>query len=151
MASKKTAQKTVKEVTFIARIEFKCDHRKVVYLVRSSNGVDQYETSMFDGKATGCTCPSRKPCKHMKGAEQKEAARPFAAKRLPEWTTKLVETGKLQAPVKPAKTEKVESSTIQPIESKDLATKGNLNSAPTSAKMPAWLAVLPSRQQALAS
>jgi hypothetical protein len=71
MASKKT----VKEVTFIARVELKCDHRKVVYLVRSSNGVDQYETTMFDGKAVGCSCKSRKPCYHMKGAEAREAAR----------------------------------------------------------------------------
>jgi len=78
------ASKTVKEVTFIARAQFKCDHRKVVYLARSSNGVDQYATSLFDGNATGCTCPSRKPCKHMKAAEAKEAARQEATSEIPE-------------------------------------------------------------------
>jgi hypothetical protein len=68
-------QKIVKEATFIARIQFKCDHRKVIYLARSSNGVDQHETTLFDGKATSCSCPSKKPCYHMKAAEAREEAR----------------------------------------------------------------------------
>lgn len=70
MASKQ--QKTVK---VIARIQWKSDPRKVVYLNRSSDGVSQYETSLFDGKATSCSCPSRKPCKHMKHSEQVEQER----------------------------------------------------------------------------
>ena len=48
-------------------------------------------------------------------------------------------------------TETHESTTIQAIESsKDLGMTGNLNGAPTSREMPAWLAILPSRR-ALAS
>lgn len=103
-----------KQLTTIARVQFRCDHRKVVYLVRSSNGVDQYQTSLFNGKATGCTCPSKKPCYHMKGAEAREAARQemasqFAAKSMPAWIMQLVNTGKLVAPAKVEKTEKVEA------------------------------------------
>lgn len=66
-----TATKTVQ---IIARVQFKNDARKVVYLVRGSKG-EQYETYMFDGKATSCTCPAHKPCYHMSGCEQKESER----------------------------------------------------------------------------
>jgi hypothetical protein len=65
----------VKTVQIIARIQFKNDTRKVVYLVRASNGVDQYETYFFDGRALSCTCNSRKPCYHMTQLEAKEAER----------------------------------------------------------------------------
>ena len=156
------AKKVAKQVTVIARVQFKCDDRKVVYLVRASNGTDQYETTMFDGKATGCTCPSKKPCYHMKGVEaleskRREVASQFAAKSAPAWTMNLVNTGKLVAPtktekpVKVAKTEKVESTTVTANESKDLGSKGSLNGMQKSTDMPAWLAILPSRQKALAS
>ncbi len=49
---------TTKTVVVLARIQFKSDPRKVCYLVRSSNGVDQYTTCLFDGFATGCSCPA---------------------------------------------------------------------------------------------
>jgi hypothetical protein len=65
----------VKTVLIIARIQFKVDARKVVYLVRASNGIDQYETYVFDGRAVSCTCDSRKPCYHMTQLEQKESER----------------------------------------------------------------------------
>jgi hypothetical protein len=71
MASKKVQ----KQVQIIGRVQFKSDARKVVYLNRSSDGVSQYETSLFDGKATGCSCPSRKPCYHMEQSEQIEQKR----------------------------------------------------------------------------
>ena len=69
-----TATKATRTVQIIARIQFKADSRKVVYLVRGSKG-EQYETCLFDGKATSCTCESRKPCYHMTQLEQKEAER----------------------------------------------------------------------------
>ncbi len=65
----------VESVTTIARVQFHTDPRKVVYLNRSSDGETQYYTSLFDGKATSCDCPSRKPCKHMAHSEQAEATR----------------------------------------------------------------------------
>ncbi len=65
----------IESVTTIARVQFKSDPRKVVYLNRSSDGETQYETFLFDGRATSCTCPSRKPCKHMAHSEQAEAKR----------------------------------------------------------------------------
>jgi hypothetical protein len=73
MKNQKT-QKQIKTVQVIARIEFKSDSRKVVYQVRSSNGADIYHTSLFEGRACSCTCPSYKPCYHMVQLEALEAA-----------------------------------------------------------------------------
>ncbi len=63
--------KNNKTVTIVARFQFKgtC---KVVYVVRSSDGVGTYETSLDAGHATGCTCKSRKPCYHMTQLEANE-------------------------------------------------------------------------------
>lgn len=47
----------------------------VVYKVQASNGVDTYCTTIVRGKATGCTCPAFKPCKHMNHCEQLEQDR----------------------------------------------------------------------------
>lgn len=66
---------TTKQVTIIARYQFKADPRKVCYLVRASNGVDTYMACLFDGKATSCRCASRKPCYHMTQLEAREAQR----------------------------------------------------------------------------
>ncbi len=87
-----------KTVTIIARIQFKNDPRKVCYLVRSSNGVDQYTTCLFNGKAVSCNgCPSHGNCYHRTGCEKVEAARkaastPCSAKVTPhrqqeDWST----------------------------------------------------------------
>ncbi len=70
-----STKKTVKQVTVVARIQFKADARKVVYLVRSSRAEDIYHTYLFDGKATSCECPSKKPCYHMAQVEAIEEAR----------------------------------------------------------------------------
>lgn len=67
-------QTTEKTVQMIARYEWKSDHRKVAYRVRSSDGATEYTTYLFDGKATSCDCPARKPCYHMVQLEQHEAA-----------------------------------------------------------------------------
>ena len=71
--------KTNKSVSIIARIAFKADPRKVCYIVKSSNGKDTYQTCLFNGKATGCSCPSTRPCYHMTQIEAKEAARQAAS------------------------------------------------------------------------
>ncbi len=78
----KTTSNSIKSttVTIIARIVFKADYKKVCYLVRSSDGATQYTTCLFEGRATSCTCPSRKPCKHMRAAENAEHARSLRVK-----------------------------------------------------------------------
>jgi SWIM zinc finger len=72
--------KNLTPATIICRVEFKSNSKHVVYIVRSSDGTSQYEVAMFNGKACSCSCPSRKPCRHMKAAEAREAERqPVAA------------------------------------------------------------------------
>ncbi len=67
---------TTKTVVVLARIQFKSDPRKVCYLVRSSNGVDQYTTCLFDGFATGCSCPATNgKCYHRCQALEQERTR----------------------------------------------------------------------------
>ena len=72
---KTSTKQATKTVVIIARIQFKSDARKVVYIVRSSDGTKTYQTYLLNGKATGCQCPSRKPCYHGLHLEQIEAAR----------------------------------------------------------------------------
>jgi hypothetical protein len=72
-------KQATKKVNIIARIQFKNDPRKVCYLVRSSNGTDQYTTCLFNGKACSCSCPARKPCYHMIQLEAREAERTAAS------------------------------------------------------------------------
>ena len=66
--------KTQKVVQVIARYYIKRNGH-VVYTVRSSDGLNTYTTTLVNGKATGCTCPSRKPCYHGTQLEALEAAR----------------------------------------------------------------------------
>jgi hypothetical protein len=70
-----TKEHNTKTVQVIARVEFKEDPRKVVYLVRPSSGVGQYETSLFDGRATSCNCPAKGKCYHRIGCEELEKKR----------------------------------------------------------------------------
>ena len=67
-------KETQKQVQVLARYEIKRNGH-VVYTVRSSNGQDTYTTTLVNGKATGCSCPSYKPCYHMTQLEEKEASR----------------------------------------------------------------------------
>jgi hypothetical protein len=71
--STKTA-KVAKTVQVIARYQINRNNH-VVYTVRSSSGADTYTCTLVDGKATGCSCPSHKPCYHMTQLEAREAAR----------------------------------------------------------------------------
>lgn len=64
-----------KQVQVVMRIQFKEHENAVLYIVRSSNGVDTYETTLVNGHATGCTCPAVKPCYHMTQLEQRESER----------------------------------------------------------------------------
>lgn len=69
------SRKSTKTVQIIARFESKADSRKVQYLVRSSNGVDLYYVSLFDGAVTGCGCPSHGRCYHIRGVQIAELNR----------------------------------------------------------------------------
>ncbi|MEO6891210.1 MAG: hypothetical protein ABI324_19670 [Ktedonobacteraceae bacterium] len=64
----------------------------VVYAVRSSDGTSVYYTTLDTrGHATGCTCPARKPCKHMHQMEAREQARREVAAPVAEVTTPVEE------------------------------------------------------------
>lgn len=74
MASKKVQ----KQVQVIARFAHKCNGVEtglVSFKVRSSNGKNQYCTTLLNGKAIGCNCKSRKPCYHMTQLEVIEGER----------------------------------------------------------------------------
>ncbi len=67
---------TQKTVKVLARVEFKSDSRKICYQVLSSHGADVYTTCLFDGKATGCSCPATNgKCYHRTQVEQIERIR----------------------------------------------------------------------------
>jgi len=128
--------KQVKEVNVIARYAHKTNgtlNGTVTYLVRASNGVDTYCTTLVDGKASGCSCPAKSHCYHKTQLEVKEAARPFAAKVLPVWTEALVKTGKLVAPAKAVKVsrliEQAVKATVPTVKTTDIGNRGNLNGA----------------------
>lgn len=64
-----------KELTIIARAQFKNNPKAAGYQVLSSNGVDKYEVTVYAGRVTHCTCPARKPCYHMTGVQEYEDVR----------------------------------------------------------------------------
>lgn len=75
-------QKSQKQVIVIARYAHKHAGQLtglVSYLVRSSDGHNKYCCTLKDGKAIGCSCPSRKPCYHMIQLEAKEQERRASA------------------------------------------------------------------------
>jgi hypothetical protein len=73
MATRTRKPATPKTVTVIARY-FIRRNGHIVYTFRGSHG-EEYCTTVVNGRATGCSCPARKPCKHMAHAEAKEQAR----------------------------------------------------------------------------
>jgi hypothetical protein len=142
--------KATKEVTVIATYYHKNVETGeltgvVTHLVRASNGVDTYTTTLIDGKATGCSCAARGNCYHKRGLEakavaRKEVASQFSAKHAPSWFVELVAKGVLVAPkvVESVAQEEI----VPPIAmdlpdelkgyrktavSVDISTKGNLN------------------------
>jgi hypothetical protein len=67
-----------KEVQPLYRVQSKRDPRKVIYIVRSSDGSTEYTVSFFCGKVTSCSCPSRKPCYHQAQIQRREDERQAA-------------------------------------------------------------------------
>jgi hypothetical protein len=152
--------KTTKEVTIIARYQFKNDPRKVVYLVRSSDGKSEYCTTLIDGVASGCSCPARNgKCYHRAQLEAREEAR-WATYRQ-ELARKLAAqyvTAQCVEQIAESLVETVAQPVVPPIAmelpaemrgyrktavSSDLSTKGSLNGAQQSAGL---LMALPSRK-----
>lgn len=113
-----------KEVQVIARYIHKDretgkPNGTVSYLVRSSDGKSQYCTTLVDGKASGCSCPSRGNCYHKKQLEAREqesrvsaqeavkcegiVASRFATENLPMWVSAMVAKQVLSVPALPIK------------------------------------------------
>ena len=67
----KTATKTV---DILYRVLIKLSGI-IVYIVLSSDGVTRYNVTVVRGKVNSCTCPSYKPCRHMKAVQSQEDAR----------------------------------------------------------------------------
>lgn len=74
-ATKERKPKAEKKVQLVARVAFKSNPAIVVYLVRSSNSQDVYQTTLYAGNAASCTCPARKPCYHLTQVQAIEANR----------------------------------------------------------------------------
>ena len=147
----------------------------VTYAVRSSNGKDIYCTTLIEGKASGCGCPAHKPCYHMTGLEKRELDRKAAevvaiveepvqvatGPRTYYWCPnrccyKWSDTNKVCEPQPDGKIWNEEvHEWILPSNAKaatragikDIAHRGSLNGSAQTAQMPAWLAILPSRQK----
>lgn len=93
--------KQVKQVQVIERNDK--GNGTVLYTVRSSNGVDTYTTTLVNGKATACNCPSYKPCYHMTQLVELEAEYADATLPLlntPEAKELIADLGKALAPKK---------------------------------------------------
>lgn len=75
VATRERKAKATKQVQLIARYALKSNPAIVVYTVRSSNGNDQYRVTLYNGHASGCDCPSYKPCYHMSQVEAIESKR----------------------------------------------------------------------------
>jgi len=113
---------TTKDVQVLARYIHKTDGKPngiVTYCVKSSNGKDFYYTTIINGEATGCSCPSRSKngCYHKNqlAAREQESrtaaheavlcegivASRLAASNLPLWVGAMVAKGVLKVPALP--------------------------------------------------
>ena len=94
-----TTTKAAKQVQIVARYAHKTDGKlnaNVTYAVRSSNGKSIYCTTLIEGKASGCSCPSRYGrCYHRTQLEALEAKREVVAIAEPV----LVEAEQVAEPV----------------------------------------------------
>src|SRR3954453_14426585 len=91
--------KQLRAVTILVRYFIKAIQAVVLY-VKNDKGVRYYVRLQENGVHT-CNCKATKECYHIKACVASEQARPFAAKSLPAWAVKLVNTGKLEVPGKP--------------------------------------------------
>jgi hypothetical protein len=140
--------KTPKQVQILARYIHKTDGKpngRISYLVRSSDGKSEYCTTLIDGHAVGCSCPSRKPCYHEKQLEAREqesrvsaqealsyeaiVASRFATENLPMWVSAMVAKRVLSVPALPiAKSLPAEPQVRGKVaKSVDIGAKGTLN------------------------
>jgi len=130
---KTVTAKQLRTVTVLVRYFIRATQAVVLY-VENDKGARYYVRLQENGVHT-CNCKATKECYHIKAALNSEQARPFAAKRLPVWAVKLVESGKLVAPgTKAAPKVPVATIIAQAVEAKvpaakstDLSKKGNLN------------------------
>lgn len=146
--------KTTKQVTIIARYAHKTNGQlngTVTYLVKSSDGKSTYCTTIVNGEASGCSCPSRskKGCYHKHQLQALEVARAETPeqKEAREWSEYRVELARKLAS-QYMTTQCVEQIAEQqniamdlPVElrgyrkaavSTDLTNKGNFGSKPFS-------------------
>src|SRR6266852_540546 len=65
---------TTKPVDILYRVVIKASGI-IVYVVLSSDGVTRYNVTVIRGKVNSCSCPSYKPCRHMKAVQEREDAR----------------------------------------------------------------------------
>jgi len=93
--------KQLRTVTILVRYFIKATQAVVLY-IENDKGVRYYVRLEENGVNT-CNCKATKECYHIKVAINFEQARPFAAKSLPAWASKMVEKGELVAPGKARK------------------------------------------------
>jgi len=75
VATKERKAKATKKVQLIARYALKRNAAIVVYTVRSSDGSEIYQTTLYEGKATGCSCKATSQCYHKTQIEMIESKR----------------------------------------------------------------------------
>jgi hypothetical protein len=109
------AKQSKKEVTVIARYQFKADPKKVAYLVRASNGKDTYQVFFFAGKACSCGCPAKKPCYHMTQLETREASRNQISERDAALAAARAESEALLAQIDAEVQEQIEAEQSAPV------------------------------------
>jgi|SRR5579859_1020386 len=144
---------SLKEVKVTARYAHKTNGKLnglVTYAVRSSGGTTLYCTTLINGKASGCSCPSKCPCYHEKQLEAIEAERVarqqeartiaredekliavrFATENLPAWATAMVSRKMLSVPTAPVAMDLPEElkGRGKVARSVDLSTKGDISS-----------------------
>ena len=149
---------TTKMVQVLCRYSHKTDGKLngiVTYLVRASDGESTYCTTLVQGKASGCSRKSRKDrCYHRTQLEALEASRkPVAPKATKQDDNMSVQvaTPMVVEEYRMAKGVLEKLAAIAKPKIKDIATMGNLNGTQQTGEMPAWLAILPSRRQQVAT
>lgn len=150
-----------RQVTVVVRASFKKVSEEynvipgdIVCIVKGSTG-NVYTTTLRRNKQHTCTCPANvlagHMCYHIQYARTLENAR-YAAENEYVMSDALhaklasIATAEQEITTTEESQTPFESETVQPVESNPEVV-GVLNGQPQSAEMPAWLAILPSRQQ----
>ena len=93
----KTSLKSVKVIALYAHKTNGKLNGVVTYAVRSSDGSTLYCTTLINGNASGCGCPSKKPCYHMTQLVAIEAARNPIVRKSDESSTVMVDSKSAKA------------------------------------------------------